>query len=389
MLGYLKSSFISLFSHETILLFFSIFLFATAVGIDIVTFPSILSKHGFSPFKIGIASGFEVIAAITMSFFLGKIISKFGLFRSLFFSSTSYAIAIAIIFFCKNFYLWIAVAFLMGTCWFAYNVLRQAWLNIIINEQQRGIVAGIYSAMISAGLAIGPVIVKFLGAENYSSFLASSFLVLLSFTILTPLKKMPAPQITSQKIPLAEFFKTNSRCFLGRFFLDLQCFCMLAFTVIYGKKIGLSAEDAGLLITAYMTSGFLDIFIGILIKKFNPYKLINLSFIGSLVCILIICLFHESYKLLLLTYFWFGTFGAVIYIASITITNNDYPKEKLIGANSTLQRIASSGSLCGTLLGGISIQIFGEAGFPIAIIFSCIGYLIFHVIYEKKYAQKN
>jgi predicted MFS family arabinose efflux permease len=243
--------------------------------------------------------------------------------------------------------------------------------------------------MISAGLAIGPVIVKFLGAENYSSFLASSFLVLLSFTILTPLKKMPAPQITSQKIPLAEFFKTNSRCFLGRFFLDLQCFCMLAFTVIYGKKIGLSAEDAGLLITAYMTSGFLDIFIGILIKKFNPYKLINLSFIGSLVCILIICLFHESYKLLLLTYFWFGTFGAVIYIASITITNNDYPKEKLIGANSTLQRIASSGSLCGTLLGGISIQIFGEAGFPIAIIFSCISYLGFHIFYEKKYAQKN
>ena len=382
------------------LIFLSIFLFATAIGIDVVTFPTLLSAHGIEATKIGIASTFEVMASIIMSFLLAKIVARFGLFKSLFTNSIIYAAAIALIFFYRNFYLWLAIIFSMGACWFACTIMRQAWLNIVATDKKRGIINGIYSMIISAGLALGPVFVKFLGAENYISFLVSSLLVLASIVVLIPLKNSTLTKIDSKKIPLKTFFKNNPRCFLGRFFLDLQCYCLMVFTVIFGKKIGLTPEQAGLLFTAYMASGFFDVFVGFLLKKNSAYKIINIGFLGCLICFTTVSVIslkslsllaiqhHENlYKLLLLIYFLFGMSVACIYVAVMTLTNSDYQKENLIAANSTLQVIGSSGSLFGGLIGGISIQIFGASGFPIAIIFSCICYLTFFVIYEKKFAK--
>jgi MFS family permease len=390
-----------IFSNKKLpLIFLSIFLFAVAIGMDVVTFPTLLTKHGISPTKVGIASTFEVIASIIMSFLLAKIVARFGLFKSLLTNSLIYAAAIALIFFYKNFYIWLAIVFSMGACWFACTIMRQAWLNIIVSDKNRGIINGIYSMIISGGLALGPVIVKFLGAENYFSFLTSALLIISSIAVLIPLRNTTLTKIDSVRIPLKTFFKNNPRCFLGRFFLDLQCYCLIIFTVIFGKKIGLKPEQAGLLFSAFMASGFFDIFVGFFLKKHSAYKIINIGFLGGLTCFSIISLIgfkalpiaalHDPenlYELLIVLYFLFGMSVACVYVAVMTLTNNDYKKSELIAANSTLQVIGSSGSLFGGLIGGISIQAFGAAGFPIAIILSCICYLTFFVFYEKKFTK--
>jgi MFS family permease len=63
--------------------------------------------------------------------------------------------------------------------------------------------------------------------------------------------------------------------------------------------------------------------------------------------------------------------------------NEDYPAEELVSANSTFQLIGTLGSISGTLIGGVMIDIFGSQGFPIIICFGCLFYLTFLVIYEK------
>ncbi len=101
-------------------LFSSLFLFATAVGMNFVIFPVLLLENGADPFKIGLSSAFEIIGGIVMSFFLGSFLKKILLRNILATVAISYSIAVALIFFVKNFYLWLLIIFIIGMCWVAY-----------------------------------------------------------------------------------------------------------------------------------------------------------------------------------------------------------------------------------------------------------------------------
>ncbi len=374
------------FTRELNFLFLSILLFATAMGINLVTFPTTLNRHGVSEAGIGLAFTLDAFGGILISFFLSKIVARLSMMKALRLSCLTYISIILLIYFYQNFYLWGALAFLMGAMWFAYVITRQSWLNILLREDQRGVAMGIFSMLISAGIALGPVIVRFSGAENYLSFTISATLAALSFFCLKPLGKLPQTKLDSERIALKEFFKKNPRVFLARFFLDFQSFFILTFSVIFGVKVGLSYEAAGLLITAYMASGFFDVAVGFFLKKWSPYQLINFGFLGCLCCFLTVIFFH-SYVFLLSVYFIFGIFIACIFVSVFKACNDDYPQEKLVAANATFQLIGSVGSLCGSLVGGLLFNLFGSVGFPIAIILCCISYLTFLVIHEKKYSK--
>lgn len=376
------------FTRELNFLFLSIFFFALATGINFVTFPTILNQNGVDASKIGLAFTLDALGGILMSFFLSKFVARFSIMKALKIASLSYAVAISLIYFYQSFYLWGAIAFFMGTCWFTYVITRQAWINILLENHQRGVAMGIFSMVISAGLALGPVVVNYIGAKNYLSFLISASFVIISYICLQPLKYTTQPRIEPQRIRLKSFFLRNPRCFLARFFLDFQTYLLMTFTVIFGIRIGLTYEAAGLLISAYMASGFFDVWVGFLLKKINPYKLINIGFLGCLYCFISIILYHDSYVFLLVNYFIFGVFIACIYVSVFKVINEDYTRAKLVAANSTFQLVGSIGSLCGSLIGGYLVNIFGTQGFPITMVLSCIFYLTFLVTYEKKFSQK-
>ncbi len=359
-----------------------------AAGMDLVIFPTILSKHGVDAAHIGIAFTIDVSGGILMSFFLSRFIAKFGMMPSLKFAAIGYATSILLIYFYQNFYLWITFAFFMGACWFIYAITRQSWLNILVEGINRGVALGIFSMIISFGVSMGPIIVSLSGADNYFSFIISATLVVASLLCLMPLKQNIQPTHEAERISLFYFFKKNPRCFLGRFFLDFQTYLLLTFTVIFGINLGLSYEAAGVLITAYMSSGLADLWVGFLLKKFSPYKIMNIGYLGCMYCFLTIILYHQSYWFLFFLYFLFGIFVACIFVAVFKIANDDYPKEKLVAANATFQLIGSIGSLFGTFTGGYLVNIFGANGFPITIVLSCTAYLSFLIFYEKKFSEK-
>lgn len=136
-----------------------------------------------------------------------------------------------------------------------------------------------------------------------------------------------------------------------------------------------------------MISGLFDVYVGFLLKKYNPYKLINIGFLGSLTLFTAISIYHQSYLFLLIVYFILGVFAALIYVSTLTIINQTYPKEKLVAANATLQSIGLIGALFSSLFGGYLINIFDYRGFTMNIILGCIFYLTFLVIYEKKFIK--
>jgi MFS family permease len=368
---------------EITLLLFSVFLFATAFGIDVVTFPTVLSQH-VSPTRIGFAFTCELFGIIVMSFFLAKIVARFGTMKALSAAAFSYATAISLIYFYQNFFLWITIAFGMGFCWLTYTITRQSWLNSISSNQNRGIILGFFSMAISAGMAVGPIIASFSGITNYRTFLLSSIIVLLSYCCLLPIKNKAPSAVSAKRISLKKFFQKNPRCFLGRFFLDFQSYFLITFSVIYAKTIGLSYEQGAFLISIFMASGFFDVIVGFALRQISPYRIMLIGFLIYMYCFIFLILIHSPYWLLLTTYFILGIGVACIYVSVFKIANDDYSREELVAANSTFQIIGSIGSLFGAAIGGFFIDTFGTNGFPVIMILGSATYLSILVFHEKK-----
>ena len=322
-----------IFIRQTKFLYLSFFLFATAVGINLVTFPSILKLHKITPLQIGIAFAIEVCGVAIMSFFLSKFVKKFYILYSLKIASIIYASIVLIIYFYSNFILWLSLVFILGCCWLIFAICRLSWLNLFLSDEERGLGIGIFSALISGGLAFGPLIVKLFGAENYLTFVISALTVLGASFCLNPLKKELQPQINSERISMIKFLKKSPNSFFSRFFLDFTTYSMLSLTVVFGTGIGFTNENSGLLITAYMTSGFFDIFVGFMLKKIPAKKLINIGYLGCLYTFLLVSLYQKSFYFLIILFFIFGLFIACIYVSVFKMINEDYEEKDLIPAN--------------------------------------------------------
>ncbi len=369
------------------ILFLSIFIFACSVGINIIIFPALLVSNNISPSKIGIATAVETTGAIFMSFFLAKIVKKIGVISVLLIATSIYSFIIFIANSFLGFIWWLILIFILGCCWFSTAVIRQAWLNFLTNNKDRGMVIGTFSMIISLGLATGPMIVSVAGARSQISFIISAFLMITSFLIIKLFFKQPSPVINIDAMPIKEFFLNNPIASLARFFLDFQVFLLITLTVPFATKINISFEQAAMLIGAFMLSGFCDLIIGAMLTRFNPYKVVNIGFLIKILAILAMILMQDYGKLLIL-YFLFGVGVACNFVATYKIINDKYA-DNIIVANATFQRIGSIGSLCGGLFGGIMIEIFGSNGFLIALILGSITFLTFIIFNQKNLNYKN
>jgi len=362
----------------------SIFIAAISYGINTTAFSATLIKHDISPFLIGIAASIELLAGVKISFILSKIVARIKILYAVIMFGTIYALSVALIFFYQNFYLWLFFCILNGACWFSLLVIRSAWINAIINDKNRSVILALTTTVFCGGFSFGSLIVKFLGTENYLSFLLSSALIAVSILALILIKNTIPEKIDSQRISFREFFKHNPRIALSRFLLDFQNSCIVCLTIVFGVKIGLTPENAGLLIAAFMSSGFCDLYAGFLVKKYNRYNMIYIGFIACLLMITLAIFLYKSFAALLLIYFLFGAGTALIFVAAMTIVNESFAQEKLIAANSTFQSIGSLGAVFGSVVGGLFMQLFSFYGFFITIILSEITYLAFIFFYEKK-----
>ncbi len=364
-------------------LFLSFLIAAIAGGINVVAFPAILMKHNVEPVLIGLASSNELVFGFIAAIFLAKFVLRFGLLFCCFVTTIVYSSVVFLMYFYQNYALWLIFEAVIGTCWILLYVIRQAWVNSLIADRNRSIILALISSLFCFGFLFGSFLVKFLGALNHYSLIISSILILISGFLLFLVNDTAPKKLDSDHIKCFEFFKKLPDESLARFLLDFQAGCLVCLGVLFGVKVGFTAENSGLLVAAYMASGIFDLYAGILVKHFDIRKMIFYGFLGCLVTISMAMIFYTNYVLLLASFFFFGISCALIFISSITNVNNFYPKEKLVAANATFQAFGSLGAVMGCFVGGLMIQIFGYFGFFLTILFATSCYLSYYLIFSE------
>jgi MFS family permease len=381
----MNSTFFLLFSSPAKFLYASFVLFATAFSMDLVLFPALLQEQNIRASTISYAFVFETIGIITASLSFYYVVVRLKPWRTFTLAIIIYALVVLLIYFTvNNLLIWFSFTFILGCCWVIIAVSRFAWLNTFLNQQNRGLGVAFFSTAISLGLAFGPILVKCLGAINYVAFALSSSLVLLAMLVLLPIKNHISSNLNNfdvaDKITLQSFWQKNKQCFLARFFLDFQTYTLMTCTVIFGKSINLSAENAGLLITAYMTSTIFDVVAGFLLKKYQEKDLIKIGFTICCCCFIAILLLvffkYHSYFLLLLLYFLYGSGIAFIFVSVFAMMSNCYQQQEM-QAGATFQLIGTLGAFFGILLTSFLMIFSATFGFMFSIILASICYFLF------------
>jgi MFS family permease len=366
-------------------LLFNSFFFASSAGINVVSFPLVLYQNNVSFFLIGIVGAIEVLAGVLVAKFLYGFGKKVGVLKVIIAFSVLESLVILLLPLYYNIAWWIFLVSIFGVSWFSIITLCQSWLNMIIDDKQRSMVLALHSTMLCAGFALGPVVVKIIGAGQYLLFVISAILVCCSFLSLLLLKSQQ-PKLEEQKIDYLQIIKTHKSSFITRFLLDLQIIVVTMFTVFYGIKNGLTAENAGMLVSVFMVIGLADLLIGWKIKNKNLQKLTNFGFVGLLLAILVLPFVIHQYWLAILVFIVYGWFTSIVFIAVITRVNHNQNKKDLIAINAVFQAIGGLGAVFGNLLAGILMQVFDANGFVILILLANLayfGFVIFGVIKSK------
>ncbi len=369
-----KKSFFFTYNHIFLLIVSTMFL-STAMGINSVSLPYVLFVNKVPDSLIGLSTASDVVAGVFIIYFLHKLSRKIGLFESIAIFGVIGAITILILPFYQNYFLWFLLTITLGMSLISIMNLRRSWMNMIVRSKIRSMAAAVWSTAICIGFTIGPIIVKFLGAGNYQVFVISSIFILISFLVLLPIRKTEPEMSHTPKLKLIAFIKRNPKIMLARFITDFQCGTIVFFTVIYGIKSNISAENSGLLISIFSAIGILDFLLGFIINYRTYYRLIFWGFAVFLVTMVAMPIAISNYYSAIVIYLILGWVTSLIAICCWYGANLRRRKNQMVFINSAFMAVGLLGTFLGSLLTGIAMQLFGKEGFVIVIAAASLIYL--------------
>lgn len=384
------------------------FLQSVSVGINAVIFPVALEGYGFSTTWIGLILAIEYLSVFGISVYLPQLMRWLSLRGALEISTFFRLPALLLLGYLVEVPGWALWVFVHGIGNFLFGILLQTWINSIPFERTRGLNMGLFGTSISLGLAMGPVL---LGLSGYFAAPLQALTTQLDALVLHWLGWVRPEEVRDTVVHgllLSAIVSTLAvlPIMLGRFLVPrfqvsrsgrllnvvklapavmlavMLCgFCILglqSFITVYGLRSGLSMQDAAYLLTAFMLGSILlEMPIATLSDWFDRrYVMITLVLLSLVAAVYLPIAIYYNWTAWILLFVWGGMMGGLFSIC-LAMLSDRFKGDDLIRANGAFALMDNVGGLAGVLVMGIAMDIFGEDGFPYAIMLASVTYFSF------------
>lgn len=383
--------------NKIYLLLLSVFSYFITVGLSAVLLPIVLNYNDISEFLIGISDNVKIISGLFILMILPKIANKLGIVEIGIISLLFYAISLLLLPFYYNYLWWLFLIFLFGAGFIVFRTMEETLANVIANNKNRGKIIGYVSTSMLCGLSVGPIIPKIFGANNYLNFLIGFLCVCISAICFLKLKTSQGYVKPTTNFKFFKFLKEQPLVFFSKFILEFLIQIIFVFIVIYViNTTNYSAENAGLIITAFSLSGFFNVFVGNFLDKIKNKN--SAMIFGTFIIFICFILLPFTLKVnILLTYILFFIFGlcgsSLVFLSSMFILNSSYKKSELVGANSALTISDAIAMISSSFFTGISMKFFNSNGLFIPIYLLLFLYVVFCFYYflikEKNHGKSR
>ncbi|GAB5447356.1 MAG: MFS transporter [Gymnodinialimonas sp.] len=339
-----------------------------ALSLSLPLLSVVLHHRGISPTLIGINTATAGVAAILILPFVTGLAKRFGTARLIIGAFLTMAVTLMGFYYVEVFALWFPLRFVFAAAVTIIFALTEFWINSLAPEDRRGLVVGIYTAFLSAGITLGPLILALVGTRGILPFAIGAGALLLA--------AVPVIRVMDREPVLHDGGRRNLLQFLA--LAPLALFAALVFGAVesggtailplYGTEIGLGERGAVILVSAIAAGNILSqIPIGYLADRMSRRLLLILCAAVGTVGALLMPLAAASFWALVAVLFVTGGIVAGLYTVGLTHLGARYRGAELASANAAFVMMYAIGMLVGPVFLGAGLDLFPPDGFAIAI----------------------
>jgi MFS family permease len=340
---------------------------ATVAGLSVgVIAPVItlaLERRGVDAALIGLLAATPPVTTFVTGPIMPRIIARLGTLPSIFLGVFLAAAGIAALTLTDDLALWFVLR-VVAALGFTINwIASEVWINAVATPRNRGVVTGLYGALLSGGLACGPLVVHAVGSTGDTPFLVGACLLLASAAPIL-IARGVAPELPrGHGTELLRAVREAPLAMAAAVANGVTFAVVFALLPLYGLRRGFGENDAVLMLTAVMAGNILmQVPIGRLIDRLTPARMLALCAVMGLAgCLLLPAVGAPGPALWALLAVWGGFIGGT-YTVGLTLLGQAVPLARLASGNTAFIMVFEMGSLTGPPLAGFAMDLWNPYG---------------------------
>lgn len=351
---------------------------AFCIGMTIGLFPPLLALNvearGFETSWNGLLGAMAPLAGVAVSPFVPRVIARINPVGAFALGGVFQAFCASLFPVVEHFSLWFALRFLMGVGMGLQWVVSESWVNRLAAGPHRGLILSIYVVIISAGLSVGPVIMKLFGATGSPPFMAGGALFILSLApLLFARRGVEAESAGEELVPILTALKRNPPIMLAALADGFVFLTLMVLLPVYLLRIGATEDLAISYMTALFPGGLgFQIAIGYLLDRFAVQSVLAVACGVMVLCLAMTPPVIESPGLAWAIFPVMGAMSAGFYTAGLAGLNDTFKASEMSSGNNAFTMIWYIGALCGPPTAGYAMLVWEPHGILVTTAASCV-----------------
>lgn len=351
---------------------------STIYGMSMPLLSLVLEAQGVSNAMIGLSATAQAAAVFLIAPLVSRSIRVFGPARSLLTVLLLMAALFVLLAAFPNVWAWFPLRFLLGGAGSAFWIIGEAWINQVAEDRSRGRVLSFNSMAVSAGFALGPLVLAQLGSQGWTPFLFLAALCLV--TVIPVASAMRVAPVMEGKPSLSLFaflLRAPVPVLISGLYAGIDG-VLLTFLPIYALGFGVPEGQSLMLITALGIGGIVgQLPFGWLVDAVDRYLLITVSVILMTLGTGLIPLVLDEPIWGLVHFLVFGAIHGGVYTAGLAILGQQFQGADLAAGSTAFGVAWGAGIMAGPALGGIAMRAVPEIGVPLCVGLFLVAYLPF------------
>jgi len=233
-------------------LFTSVFSFCISFGGLTPLMALVLEQRGVDAAVIGVVVAAQPIGTIAAAPFVPRLLRRFGTADTILVCGAVSVVCAALLPVFTAVPAWIALRFIAGLAGAGPWIVVETWINVVATAGGRGRTIALYSSVMAAGFAVGPVLLTAIGSEGTGPFLAFALTQALALLPIFLTRRL-APRLEVAKKPrYGHILLAAPTIFAAAVLSGVVDIAFFSFLPIWGLRNGLEETFAVTLLTVFV-----------------------------------------------------------------------------------------------------------------------------------------
>jgi MFS family permease len=351
--------------------------FAIAQGLTYPLLSFILERQGTSSALIGLSTAMTPLGLVASAPLIPWLARRFGAGATALTCAALAAILLSLIGWTQDFLAWFPLRFLLGMAINPLYVLSEVWVIALAPPRQRGRLMGIYTAIVSAGFAAGPLSLILVGSDGWPPFLVGIVAFAVCGMCLTAvLPRLPKVDDGGGEATVRSFLPHAPVLLLAVIVAAAFEQGVLSLLPVYGLGHGLGETSMSGLLTVLIAGNIaLQVPLGLAADRLAPRPVLIACAAGTALGCLLLPFVIGTVLQWPLAFMW-GALSYGIYTVALVELGERFSGAMLVAGNAAFALTWGVGGMAGPPATGALMDAIGIQGLPVGFALLCIALTI-------------